>query len=101
MVCTHCNACNVDVTVSHGNHSEIFLSYFLSAGSELSRLAELGSLGSLTAGVRLNFGVENEDVDVFAACENVVKNGGLAGKLLGKSFLRTFVSIRIRFKLFV
>ena len=73
MVCAHCDACNVDVAVSHRDHSEIFLSYFLTAGSELSCLAELGCLGSLTACVGVNFGVENEDVYILAACG---KGGG-------------------------
>ena len=67
------NACNVDVAVSHGNHSEIFLSHFLSACREFSRLTELGCLGSLTACVGVNFGVENEDVYILAACKDVVK----------------------------
>ena len=41
VVCAHCN---VDVAVSHGNHSEIFLSNFLSACREFRSLTELRCL---------------------------------------------------------
>ena len=44
-----------------------------STGScELSNLADVGSLGSLTAGVGVDFGIEDEDVDVLAGSQNVV-----------------------------
>ena len=49
-----------------------FFARLLTSGGELCHLTDVGGLGSLTAGVGINFGIEDEDVDVFAGCQYVV-----------------------------
>ena len=71
-VSTHGDLCNVYVAVAHCNACKVFLLDILTAGSELSNRTSLGSLGSLSAGVGVNLGIEYHDVDVFAGSQNVV-----------------------------
>ena len=58
---------NINVAIDGLHHAEVFLVGLLTSSSELSNSSEWGSLGSLTTGVGVNFGIEDEDVDVFAA----------------------------------
>ena len=44
----------------------------LTGSGELCHLADVGGLGSLSAGVGVNLGVEDEDVDVLAGSEDMV-----------------------------
>ena len=68
----HSDLSNVDIAIGHGDFSEALLLHFLTGSCELCNLTDVGSLGSLTAGVGVNFGIEYEDVDVFAGSENMV-----------------------------
>ena len=74
LVGAHSALSNVNVTVTHSDHAEVFLLDSLTAGSEFSDGTGRSGLTRLTAGVGVNFGVENENVDVFAHSENVVKS---------------------------
>ncbi len=63
---------HVDITVGHGNLREGLRLGLLAGSRELCDLADVGSLGSLSAGVGVDLGVEHEDVDVFAGGEDMV-----------------------------
>ena len=64
---------HIDVAVALGNHTEVFLTDLLTAGSELSYSTCGGSLGGLSTGVGVNLGVYNNDVYIFAGSEDVVQ----------------------------
>ena len=70
---THGDLSHIDVTVALGNHAEVFLADLLTRGSELGDSTGRRSLRRLTTRVRVNLGVEDEDVDVFAAGQHVVE----------------------------
>src|SRR5580704_722497 len=57
---------HVDVAVAHGFHGEVFLGIHLSAGSKLGNRSARRGLGHLPAGVRVDFGIENQHVHVLA-----------------------------------
>ena len=63
---------HVDIAVGHGDLREGLRLGFLTGSCELRNLADVGSLGSLSAGVGVDLGVEDEDVDVFAGGEDMV-----------------------------
>ena len=46
----------------------------LTCSSELSDLTDAGSLGSLSAGVGVNLGIEYHDVDILTGSENVIQS---------------------------
>ena len=71
-VSTHSDLCNIDITVGHSDFSKALLSDCFTSCSELCNLTDLRSLGSLTAGVGVNFGIEYHDVDIFTGSQNVV-----------------------------
>ena len=73
VVGTHRNLCAIYVAVCRSNQAEVFLADALACGGKLGDSAERGRLGCLTAGVRVNFGVEHDDVDVLARSEHVVE----------------------------
>src|SRR5699024_639332 len=72
-VSAHRDLCYIDVAVGHCNLCQALLGNRLTSSSKLCYLTDLGSLGSLTAGVGVNLGVEYHDVDIFAGSQNVVQ----------------------------
>ena len=64
IVCSHGDLRNEDVAVGHGQHAEVFLRARLAARGELGDSRPRSRFGGLAAGVRIDFGVEHEDVDV-------------------------------------
>ena len=72
VVCTLCDLCNVYVTIAHCDCRKVFLLYFLTCCRELCDCAGRGSLGGLTTGIGVNFGIEYHDVDILCACKYVV-----------------------------
>ena len=56
---------HVHVAVAHGHEAQIFLAAHLAVGGELRHSPGGRGLGRLAAGVGIDFGVEDEDVDVF------------------------------------
>ena len=63
---------DVDVLVLHGHTTQVLLHQRLAASSELGDSGHLSGLGLLTTGVGVHFGIEDEDVDVFALSEDVI-----------------------------
>jgi hypothetical protein len=62
------------VSVFHGNLAEILLGRLLAAGSELRDGARLRGLGRLSAGVGIDFGIEDEDVDVQVVRDDMIES---------------------------
>ena len=64
---------HVHIAVGHGDLGQGLLLHFLTGSGELGHLADVGSLGSLAAGVGVDLGVEDEDVDILAGSQDVVQ----------------------------
>ena len=73
IVCTHGNLGHVNITVCHGDLSQVFLFHYFTCSGKLCHLSGLGSLGGLAAGIGINFGVEYQDIDVFTAGNDVIQ----------------------------
>ena len=73
MVGTHCHLCHINVAISGGNQTEVFLANALTRSSKLSHSTSWGRLRRLTTSVRVNFCVEHQEVYVFARCNDVVE----------------------------
>ena len=69
----HSHLCHIDVAVALGNHTEVFLADLLAAGGELGDGTRGSGLGALSAGVGVHLGVDNDDVDILAAGQDVVE----------------------------
>ena len=69
----HRDAGNVHVAIAHGDHAEVFFARGLSACCKLRDGSNRGRLGHLSTGVRIDFGVEDEEVNVAAGSDDVVK----------------------------
>ncbi len=69
----HSDLCNVDVAVAHRDLSEILLAYCLTRSRELCDLTDARCLGCLSAGVGVNLGIEDHDVDILTGSDDVVK----------------------------
>ena len=64
---------HIDVAVALGNHAEVFLADLLAGGGELGDSTCGGSLRGLSAGVGVHLGVNDDDVHVLAAGQDVVE----------------------------
>src|SRR5690606_7000345 len=64
---------DVHIAVGHGYLAEILLADGLAAGRELGNGAARRGLRSLPAGIAVDLGVEDEDVDVPAGGEHVIE----------------------------
>ncbi len=64
---------HIDVAVGHGHHPQILLGHRLAAGGELGHGAGRGGFGGLAAGVGVDFGVEDQQVDVLAGGDDMVE----------------------------
>src|SRR5512144_1063956 len=73
VVGTHRNLGHIDVAVTHSGHHEIFLSGRFATGSKLSDCSKRCCLRSLTASIRVDFGVEYQDIHVVSAGQNMVQ----------------------------
>ena len=69
----HSNLCNINVAVGHRDFSQRLLADRLAGSRELRNCANRSCLGSLTAGVGVNLGIEYHDVDVLTGSQHVVK----------------------------
>ena len=70
-VSAHSHLSHVDVAIAHGDLSQRLLGDLLTGSGELSHLADVGSLGCLAAGVGVDLGVEDEDVDTTPAGNSI------------------------------
>ena len=64
---------DVDVAVAHRLEAEVLLGDLLAGDGELGGGAQRRRLGLLAAGVRVDLGVEHQDVDVAAQRQHVVE----------------------------
>ena len=62
---TQGNLCDVDVSIAHCHHAQVFLPGHFAACRKLGNCRCGCGLGSLAAGVGVNFGIEDQDVDVL------------------------------------
>ena len=69
----HSHLRHIDVAVALGNHTEVFLADLLAAGGELGNSAGRGGLRALSAGVGVHLGIDDDDVDILAAGQDVVE----------------------------
>ena len=69
----HSHLGDIDVAVALGNHTEVFLADLLAAGGELGDGTGRGGLRALSAGVGVHLGVDDDDVDILAAGQDVVE----------------------------
>ena len=70
---SHGDLSDIDVAIGHCHRSEVFLADALAGRREFGDGADRGALRRLSAGVRIDFGVENQDVYVLARCDDVVQ----------------------------
>ena len=73
VVGAHGDLRHIDVAVAHGDAGQILLLDRLAGGGELRHSAGGGGLGGLSAGVGVDLGVEDQDVDVLAGGQDVVQ----------------------------
>ena len=73
LVGSHGDLGDVDVAIAHGHHAKVFFPGSLAAGSKLGDSGSGGGFGALAAGVGVDFGVHDEDVDVFAGGKDMVQ----------------------------
>ena len=69
----HRDLADVDVAVRDGHHSEVFLAACLAAGREFGHGAAERRLRRLAASVRVDAGVEHEDVDVATGRQHMIQ----------------------------
>ena len=65
---------DIDVAVAHAHEPEVLLGEMLAAGGEFRHGSARGRLRGLSAGVGVDFGVEDEDVHVAAGGDDVVES---------------------------
>ena len=74
LTCAHTNLCHVHVSVGHCHHAKVlFLDTFARSG-KFRNCACGRRLACLSACVGVHFGVQYQNVYVFAACQHVVKS---------------------------
>ncbi len=69
---THGDLSHIDIAIAHGNLRQGLLLGLLAGSRELSDLTDVGSLGSLSAGVGVNLGIEDEDVHILVLSQHMV-----------------------------
>ena len=72
LVGAHCDLRDVDVAIGHGDLGKALLLGLLTGSRELSDLTDVGSLGGLSAGVGVDLGIEDEDVDILVLGKDMV-----------------------------
>ncbi|MPN07494.1 hypothetical protein SDC9_154764 [bioreactor metagenome] len=73
IVGTHRALCNIDIAIAHSDSRKILLLDFLTSSGKLRNRASRSCLGGLTAGVGINLGIKDNDIDVLALCQNVIQ----------------------------
>ena len=73
LVGTHSDLSNIDIAISHGDGAQILLAGSLTAVGELSHGTQLSGLGSLTAGVGVHLGIDNQNVHVSTGSQDMVQ----------------------------
>ena len=65
--------CDVDVAVGDGDHAEVFLLGLLAGGCEFGDGSSRSGLGGLSAGIGVDFSIEDEDIHIFAGSEDLIE----------------------------
>ena len=73
LISTHADLCYIYITVGHRHHAKVFLLDSLTGSRKFCNRCRRRRLGSLPAGVGVNFGVEYQHVDIFAGSQYVVQ----------------------------
>ena len=73
-ICTHCDLCNIYITIAHSNSCKVFLLRLFTTGRELCCCTCLSSFWRLSACVGVNFCIKYHDVDILTACQYVVNS---------------------------
>ena len=73
LVSTHSHLCYIYVAVGSLHETQVLLAHALAVGSKLSDGTDGRCLGSLTAGVGVNLGVDDEDVDILTRTDDMVQ----------------------------
>ena len=71
-ISAHGDLSNIYIAIAHSDCRQILLLHFLTACRELRNRAGRSRLGGLSAGVGVNLGVVNHDIDVLAAGQYMV-----------------------------
>ena len=73
VVVAHGNPCDIDVAVGDCHQAKVFLGETLALGGKAGHCTARRGLGCLSTGVRVDFGVEYEHVDIASGGEDVVE----------------------------
>ena len=73
LIGTHSALRHVNVAVRAGDHAEILLLHSLATGGEFRHSRDRSGLGSLSARVGIHFGIQYENVHVFAGSKHVIE----------------------------
>ena len=73
VVRAHGDLGDVDVAVGHHHLAQVLLGAFLAGGGKLCNRADLGGLGGLSAGVGVYLCVDDQDVEILSARNDMVE----------------------------
>ena len=71
---THSDLGHVHIAVLHGDLGKALLLHFLTGCGKLADLADVGGLGSLSAGVGIDLSIKDEDVHILLGGDNVIQS---------------------------
>src|SRR5699024_6746540 len=74
LVGTHGDACDIYMSISHGDLSQVLLRCRLTASRKLRDRSCLRRLGRLSAGVGIYLGIQYQNVDVQVVCQYVIQS---------------------------
>src|SRR5262249_15629626 len=70
---THCNRSNVDVAIAHSDQAEVLFRNSFTGRGKLGNGTQRSGLRTLSARVRIYFGVKQQNFHVMATGQHVVK----------------------------
>src|SRR6476660_9592385 len=73
---SHSHTGDVDRSITDSLHRQVLLAGMLSSGGEFCYRTTRRRFGHLPARIRINLGIEHQDVDVHPGAQNVIKSAG-------------------------
>ena len=64
---------DVHIAVAHCNHAQVFFAVHLTGRGEFGYRADRSRLGHLTAGIRVNFRIEHQNIDIASGSDRVIQ----------------------------
>jgi len=64
----------INISIREHHCPQVFFPYPFPCGGELGHGAHRGSFGRLSAGIGIDFRIENQNVDILSGCHDVVKS---------------------------